>query len=135
MDKAQTQVRQFDSEYRMGIDKLGDLHRTWQIDMVTACNVKRFYIYSYWRNSEELLLLLQDYQKMEEDRFQFIRGSLWNYSNFVSAFCVSEDESSELIRLSLEKCDFEKDLDDFLDKNATGSTIPSTRHSHLLLLI
>ncbi|KAI8917469.1 hypothetical protein BC831DRAFT_484696 [Entophlyctis helioformis] len=102
-EKTQVLARQADQDYKASVEKLGEIHRAWQADMVTACI---------------------DYQKMEEDRFQFVRGNIWNYANFMSGLCVAEDESCERVRVSLEKCDFEKDLNMFLEKHATGSEIP-----------
>ncbi|KAL2914753.1 formin-binding protein [Polyrhizophydium stewartii] len=102
-EKVSAQARQSEVDYKLGLEKLSETHRVWQADMTAACI---------------------DYQKMEEDRFQFIRGNIWNYTNFLSGIYVAEDESCERIRVSLEKCDFEKDLALFLEKNATGSEIP-----------
>eukprot|EP00842_Homolaphlyctis_polyrhiza_P001312 jgi/Hompol1/2181/HPOL_002855-RA len=79
----------------------------------------------YRASVDRLAEIHRDYQKMEEDRFQCIRGYIWNYTNFLSGLCVAEDESCERIRVSLEKCDFEKDMAMFLERNATGSDIPS----------
>ncbi|EGF80174.1 hypothetical protein BATDEDRAFT_33239 [Batrachochytrium dendrobatidis JAM81] len=95
--------KQSEQDYRSGVDKYGDIHRIWQADMTAAC---------------------LEYQKMEEDRFQFIRGNIWNYTNFISGMCVADDEGCERIRVSLEKCDFEKDLSLFIERNSTGSYIP-----------
>ncbi|KAH9254997.1 hypothetical protein BASA81_006942 [Batrachochytrium salamandrivorans] len=102
-EKTLTQSKQYEQDYRSGVDRYGDIHRNWQADMTAACI---------------------DYQKMEEDRFQFIRGNIWNYTNFLSGICVAEDESCERIRVSLEKCDFAKDLALFLGRYSTGSEIP-----------
>ncbi|KAI8914485.1 hypothetical protein EDD86DRAFT_186441, partial [Gorgonomyces haynaldii] len=102
-ERAALQAKQADQEYLSACDRLQEIHESWKNDMHQAC---------------------VDYQKLEEDRFNFLRGNLWNYSNFVSGGCVLDDESCERIRLALEKCDFMADLDMFLQASATGRDIP-----------
>ena len=104
-EKASMQAKQADSEYLTAVDRLAEIHRVWKTDMSVACS---------------------DYQKLEEDRFHFLRGNLWNYANFISGGCVLDDEACERIRLALEKCDFDSDLNLFLKNNATGSIIPDS---------
>ncbi|TPX68606.1 hypothetical protein SpCBS45565_g03000 [Spizellomyces sp. 'palustris'] len=103
LQKVQSQAKQADVDYVAGVEKLTEIHRRWVDDFRTACT---------------------ECQKLEEDRFHFLRGNIWNYANFISGVCVSDDEACERVRVSLEACDFEKDLALFLDRNTTGSVIP-----------
>ncbi|KAJ3011410.1 hypothetical protein HKX48_006848 [Thoreauomyces humboldtii] len=103
LQKTQAQAKAADSEYLSGVDKLNEIHTKWVQDFTTACN---------------------ECQKLEEDRFHFLRGNVWNYANFLSGVCVADDEACERVRVSLEACDFEKDLAGFLDRSTTGSIIP-----------
>ncbi|KAI8826736.1 uncharacterized protein EV422DRAFT_511218 [Fimicolochytrium jonesii] len=103
LQKTQAQAKQADADYLAGVDKLTEIHRKWVDDFRTACT---------------------ECQKLEEDRFHFLRGNVWNYANFLSGVCVADDEACERVRVSLEACDFEKDLMQFLDRSSTGSVIP-----------
>ncbi|KAI8913016.1 hypothetical protein DFJ77DRAFT_466360 [Powellomyces hirtus] len=103
LQKTQISAKQADTEYVSGVEKLTEIHKKWVDDFRTACT---------------------ECQKLEEDRFHFLRGNVWNYVNFLSGVCVADDEACERVRVSLEACDFEKDLALFLDRNSTGSTIP-----------
>ncbi|KAJ3410318.1 hypothetical protein HDV05_003898 [Chytridiales sp. JEL 0842] len=103
IEKTQQQLKQSDVDYLTGVEKLADVHRKWEEDFRTAC---------------------RECQKLEEDRIDHLRSSMWNYANMLSSLCVADDESCERIRGSLEKCDVEKDIQLFLDGNATGSEIP-----------
>jgi hypothetical protein len=90
-------------------DRLAEIQTKWESDMSLCCNV-------YW--------LTKDYQKLEQDRFQFLRTHLWNLTNFISGACVLDDESCERTRCALEKCDFQLDLSAFIELRATGTEIP-----------
>ncbi|KAJ3221080.1 hypothetical protein HK099_003797 [Clydaea vesicula] len=116
LDKAQQLANQLDFDYLAGVEKLQEVHKKWEEDMRTCCT---------------------DCQKLEEDRIDYLRTKLWTYANLISTTCVSDgifinqllnltitDEGCERIRVSLEKCDIEKDIQEFLEKSATGSEIP-----------
>ncbi|KAI8999395.1 hypothetical protein BC832DRAFT_207169 [Gaertneriomyces semiglobifer] len=103
LHKTQAQAKQADAEYMGGVEKLTEIHRRWVDDFRAAC---------------------VQCQQLEQDRFHFLRNSIWDLSNFLAAACVSDDEACERIRVSLESCDFEKDLTAFLDRSSTGADIP-----------
>ncbi|KAJ3080865.1 hypothetical protein HK102_002755, partial [Quaeritorhiza haematococci] len=103
LEKTQSAAKQADSDYSTGVEKLTDIHRKWEEDMRTCCI---------------------DCQKLEEDRIDYLRTHLWSYANMLSTVCVSDDESCERIRTSLERCDIETDLALFLDRNSTGGEVP-----------
>lgn len=64
------------------------------------------------------------FQDLEEERLDFTKSSLWNYANIASTVCVSDDASCEKIRLSLENCEVEKDVQGFIKERGTGQEIP-----------
>jgi 16S rRNA C1402 N4-methylase RsmH len=70
-EKVYQQVRVSDQEYMQSTEKLHELHQNWKCDMMAAC---------------------VDFQKLEEDRFHFLRGNIWKYANFLSSACVLNDE-------------------------------------------
>jgi hypothetical protein len=62
------------------------------------------------------------FQMMEEERIEFLRNTLWNYTNLFSNICVTDDESFERIRQSLEKCDIDKDIATFIELKGINTT-------------
>ncbi|KAF0542826.1 cell division control protein [Gigaspora margarita] len=64
------------------------------------------------------------FQYLEEDRIEFLKKVLWNYANLISSICVVDDESCERIRVCLESCDVDKDIQTFIKERATGPDIP-----------
>ena len=66
----------------------------------------------------------QKFQDLEEERLDFTKSSLWAYANIASTVCVSDDSSCEKIRLSLENCEVEKDINNFIKTCGTGQEIP-----------
>lgn len=71
LDKLKQNVVFCDQDYEQSCLKLEEIHSNWQQDFLAAC---------------------VDFQKLEQDRFHFIRGTVWNYTNFLSSVCVSNDE-------------------------------------------
>ncbi|QPG73436.1 hypothetical protein FOA43_000746 [Brettanomyces nanus] len=59
-------------------------------------------------------------QSLEEERIKTIRRNIWEYANTISSSCIQDDQSAENIRLSLEKCSFERDIDEFVNSMGTG---------------
>ncbi|KAJ3358501.1 hypothetical protein HDU91_005208 [Kappamyces sp. JEL0680] len=88
------QLRQADQDYRGSADKLADICSTWRADFMACC---------------------VDYEKLEEDRYLFMRATLWKYANFLSDSCVLNDQ-----------CNFESDLQWFIHTFETGNDIPGT---------
>ena len=103
LERTLNQQRQFEQEYSLNVQKNAEIHDQWNSDMLNAC---------------------RDFEKLELDRFNYTRTSLWKYSNQLSSACVLNDESSERIRISLEQSNFDKDLQKFISLHETGSLIP-----------
>ncbi|KAI8839457.1 hypothetical protein BJ741DRAFT_599379 [Chytriomyces cf. hyalinus JEL632] len=96
-------AQQYDVEYLGLVEQHNEVHNKWEEDFTVAC---------------------RECEKLEEDRFYFLRSKLWTYANIFSALCVSNDESFERIRVSLEQCNFAKDLSELLESCSTGETRP-----------
>jgi hypothetical protein len=63
------------------------------------------------------------FQDLEEERLDSVKSGLWTYANIVSTVCVTDDESCEKLRVSLESCDPTADIQAFIDRKKTGSEI------------
>ncbi|KAJ3298880.1 hypothetical protein HDU79_005261 [Rhizoclosmatium sp. JEL0117] len=103
LEKSQQQANQNDLEYMSAVERLAAAHTLWEDDYRTAC---------------------VEFQRLEEERIDYLRGRLWAYANIISTLCVADDESCERIRTSIERCHVSKDIALFLDTSSTGTTIP-----------
>ncbi|EJD08179.1 uncharacterized protein FOMMEDRAFT_116643 [Fomitiporia mediterranea MF3/22] len=63
-------------------------------------------------------------QDLEEERIEFMKDNVWAYANAVSTVCVSDDESCEKIRLSLEQLEPDRDMENFVRDYGTGNEVP-----------
>lgn len=79
------QIKQAEGDYRAACDKLAEIHVTWRADMA-ACSVVSF---QSLPSSN-----FKDFEKLEEDRYLFMRANLWKYANFLSDTCVLNDQVS-----------------------------------------
>ncbi|KAI9592096.1 hypothetical protein BDF19DRAFT_452704 [Syncephalis fuscata] len=83
------------------------------------------------------------FQIMEEERIEFLRNIFWNYANIFAGVCVTDDESFERVRQSLEQCDIDHDIATFVElkginaippvsapPTAMGYNYPNTTPSH-----
>lgn len=73
--------------------------------------------------NKEWKLSCDKFQDLEEERINFLKSNLWAYTNIVSTVCVGDDEVCETIRLALEKCDVQQDIETFVKEKGTGSDI------------
>ena len=58
-------------------------------------------------------------QTLEEDRIQFVRNAVWNFTNIGSEICVKIDDSRENIRSVAEYVDYNSDIRTFVQQNTT----------------
>ncbi|KAF8885969.1 hypothetical protein BD779DRAFT_1646363 [Infundibulicybe gibba] len=63
-------------------------------------------------------------QDMEEKRMEVMKDHMWAYANAVSTVCVSDDESCERVRVSLEQMEPERDMENFVRDYGTGNEMP-----------
>ncbi|VEU21488.1 DEKNAAC102481 [Brettanomyces naardenensis] len=72
---------------------------------------------------EEWCRYCQNSQLLEEERIKYIRRNAWEYANAISSACIGDDQTAENIRLCLEKCLYQKDIEEFISMNGTGDKV------------
>lgn len=102
LDKAHLGVESSKREYQNSLRLLAEASDMWAKEWKLACD---------------------KFQDLEEERVNFLKSNLWNFTNVISTVCVNDDEGCENIRVSLEKTDAYSDNDLFVRTNATGSEI------------
>ncbi|CAG8633697.1 4715_t:CDS:2, partial [Scutellospora calospora] len=103
IEKTQLAAKAADQEYMQMVKIATDATQKWNDDWRLAC---------------------EKFQYLEEDRIEFLKQELWNYANLISSICVVDDESCERIRVCLENCNVDKDIQTFIKEHATGPEIP-----------
>ena len=102
IEKLNREIQNIDSEYQHNAIVLEDSWKNWEKTMTACC---------------------KEAEQMDRDRFKFLREKIWSFTNVLSEALVEQDEGCERIRSSLEKCNFEDDIQEFLRTNRTGSTL------------
>ncbi|XPS73556.1 formin-binding protein [Ascochyta lentis] len=103
LEKTQINLSTTSAEYEAAVKVLEETTGRWNRDWKAACD---------------------KFQDLEEERIDYTKSSLWNFANIASTVCVSDDGSCEKMRLSLEDCDVEKDITNFIADSGTGQEIP-----------
>lgn len=103
LEKTQIQMSANSNEYEQAVKVLEETTGKWNREWKTACD---------------------KFQDLEEERIDYFKSSLWNFANIASTVCVSDDASCEKMRLSLEDCEVEKDITNFIKDSGTGQEIP-----------
>lgn len=103
LEKTQIQMSTNSSEYEAAVKVLEETTGRWNREWKAACD---------------------KFQDLEEERLDYFKSSLWSFANIASTVCVSDDQSCEKIRLSLEDCEVEKDISNFIKDSGTGQEIP-----------
>ncbi|KAF7188676.1 Septation protein imp2 [Pseudocercospora fuligena] len=103
LEKTQIQMSSNSSEYEAAVKILEETTGRWNREWKAACD---------------------KFQDLEEERLDYFKSSLWSFANIASTVCVSDDQSCEKIRLSLEDCEVEKDISTFIKVSGTGQEIP-----------
>ncbi|OJD40025.1 cell division control protein [Diplodia corticola] len=103
LEKTQVQLSGSSQEYEQAVKILEETTSRWNREWKKACD---------------------NFQDFEEERLDFMKSSLWAFANIASTVCVSDDASLEKIRLSLEDCEVEKDITNFIRDCGTGQEIP-----------
>ena len=103
LEKTQINMASNSNEYESAVKVLEETTGRWNKEWKAACD---------------------KFQDLEEERLDFMKSSLWAFANVASTVCVSDDAACEKIRLSLEKCEVERDISGFIRTCGTGQEIP-----------
>ncbi|KAK7516712.1 uncharacterized protein IWZ02DRAFT_300526 [Phyllosticta citriasiana] len=103
LEKTKIQISTSSQEYEQAVKVLGDTTERWNREWKKACD---------------------GFQDLEEERIDFMKSSLWQFANISSTVCEIDDAALERIRLSLEDCDVQKDITNFIKDSGTGQEIP-----------
>ncbi|KAJ2378041.1 formin-binding protein [Coemansia sp. RSA 2607] len=103
LDRVQRQQRETEDEYRGAKARLRDVDRQWFNSWRSACDV---------------------FQRLEEQRIEYLKTALWTYTNLVSSSCVADDESMERLRQDLERVSVADDIAEFIHTFGTGAPDP-----------
>ncbi|XP_023234614.1 proline-serine-threonine phosphatase-interacting protein 1-like [Centruroides sculpturatus] len=92
--------------YSSSLESLEEIHQLWENEMYSTCEC---------------------FQKLEEERIDALRNSMWILTNISSLQCVNEDDMNEEIRKTLENCSIENDIELFIQLRRTGTEKPGHR--------
>ncbi|KAI4572943.1 hypothetical protein MJG53_012781 [Ovis ammon polii x Ovis aries] len=119
--------------YRQNIEQLERVRNEWEQEHRATCEAG-----SGWSTPAALWvgpglakpycdpISPQAFQLQEFDRLTILRNSLWVHCNQLSMQCVKDDELYEEVRVTLEGCSVDADIDGFIQAKSTGTEPPET---------
>lgn len=104
LGRMRTRLESDEPTYEHAIYALSEAEKQWAQEWGNACD---------------------EFQQIEEQRITEMKTTVWNYVNLLSQTCVTDDESCERIRLALEGCDIDKEIQTFIaqQKSANQATV------------
>lgn len=103
-DKARDELEKTDTLYKTLVKQVQEEMSTWEKEMSGLC--KKF-------------------QDLDEQRIDHLRDYLWKCTNIDSQANIDHDQCCENVRVVLEKCNIDNDIDHFITKHKTGNRHPA----------
>jgi len=127
-----------DSDFKNAIEKLQRIQEDWVTEMRDTTEVRwkagqlarragRCMLTSNARLlSDAVLAATQVFQRLEEERLDYIKATLITYTEVVAEGATGTEQSCQRVRASLEECNVDTDITEFVNSNATGTEVPGT---------
>ncbi|KAI9027431.1 hypothetical protein CLU79DRAFT_739188 [Phycomyces nitens] len=105
------------SEVQQSLHTLSNLEQSYKLSVEDLSSASTQWA-DDWRNTCDI------FQRLEENRIDYLRRTIWSYANMMSTVYVVDDQSCERIRTSLEVIDISGDTEAFIEHKGTSTAIP-----------